>query len=144
MTSLTTSGPNAGPRNLLPNASFELDFGQGLPSNWTDMLSPLTVKLTATGQAPQCPPVIEDSADAPEGRRVVRIPVGVGQPGHLVSPVVPLKSGQAYTLSAYARSDLPSARLTLTAWTRTAPRRAASWNGSIRPRARPGLWPRST
>ena len=117
-------------RNLLPNASFELPLGQekhewirynpgqGAPDNWTDMFNPLTLKLAATRQAPALTPVIEDAADAPDGSRVVAIPIPEGQPGHLTSPVVPLKGGQAYTLSVYARSDEPSARLRLCVWNR--------------------------
>src|SRR3989304_5522588 len=44
---------NAKVKNLLPNASFELPLGQGLPWNWLDMLNPLTMGLTATDQAPK-------------------------------------------------------------------------------------------
>ena len=63
------------PTNLLPNASFELPFGpekhdwirynpgHGAPTNWTDMVNPLTVKLAATGQAPEVVPVIRTAAE---------------------------------------------------------------------------------
>ena len=122
------------PKNLLPNASFELDFGhpkhdwvhmnpgQGLSTNWTDMFTPLTMKLLATGQVSDPTPVeelpaIEEVSDAPDGSRAVAIPMPEGKPGHLTSPVVPLKFGQSYTLSVYARSDVPSAQLRLCVWT---------------------------
>jgi len=122
------------PKNLLPNASFELDFGhpkhdwvrlnpgQGLSTNWTDMLTPLTMKLVATGQVAKMTPVeelptIEEVSDAPDGSRAVAIPIPEGKSGHLTSPVVPLKPGQSYTLSVYARSDVPSAQLRLCVWT---------------------------
>jgi len=113
----------AAPKNLLPNASFELAFGYGVPDNWFDMYNPLTMKLAATDQIPQSVPEdwwkgIEGAADAPDGPKVVRVPIPEGQPGHLISPMVPLKMGQVYTLSAYARSDAPSAKLALTVWMR--------------------------
>ena len=87
------SASSAGPTNLLPNASFELAFGQanhkwtsrdpgfGSATNWTDMVNPLTIKLAATGQAPfvreeddwslanKKATVIEEVADAPDGTR---------------------------------------------------------------------------
>ena len=115
--------------NLLPNASFELDFGQakhewvkynpgeGGPDNWTDVFNPLTIPLAATGQAPAAMPVIEEVADAPDGGRAAVIPIPQDGPGHLTSPVVPMKGGQAYTLSVFARSDTPSAKLQLRVWT---------------------------
>ena len=98
---------SAPPKNLLPNASFELPFGpekhawtrynpgQGAPDNWTDMLTPLTIQLHATGQVPEPAPVIEDLAEAPDGSRGAAISIPEGQPGHLTSPVVSLKPGQA-------------------------------------------------
>ncbi|HCN08543.1 MAG TPA: hypothetical protein DIT01_11475 [Lentisphaeria bacterium] len=115
--------------NLLPNASFELDFGQakhewvkynpgeGGPDNWTDVFNPLTIPLAATGQAPAAMPVIEEVADAPDGGRATVIPIPEDGPGHLTSPVVPMKGGQVYTLSVFARSDTPSAKLQLRVWT---------------------------
>jgi len=116
-------------RNLLPNASFELPLGQekhdwvkynpgeGAPDNWTDLFNPLTLKLAATGQAPEKAPVIEEVAGAPDGGHAVAIPIPEGGPGHLTSPVVPMKGGQAYTLSVYARSDVSAAQLCLCVWT---------------------------
>jgi len=122
------SARSAGPKNLLPNASFELALGQakhkwtkrdpgyGSATNWTDMVNPLTIKLAATGQAPETAPVIEEVAGAPDGNRAAAISVSAKQPGHLTSPVVPMKLGQAYTLSVYARSDNPDAKLRLRLW----------------------------
>jgi len=118
------------PKNLLPNASFELGFGQGWPNNWADMLNPLTIQLSAASRPSatsswarlsaflETAPMSEEAVDAPEGNRVARIPIPEGKPGHLISPVVSLKKGQTYTLSAYARSDTPSAKLAFAVWTR--------------------------
>ncbi len=123
----------AGPKNLLPNASFELPLGQekhqwtardpgyGSPTNWTDMVNPLTLQLMASGQVSIGPPsetdpVIEEVPGTPEGSRAVAVSVSKNEPAHLTSPVVPMKYGQAYTLSVYARSDLPSAKLRLGVW----------------------------
>ena len=121
---------NSAPKNLLPNASFELTLGQekhdwvknnpgyGSATNWTDMVNPLTIKLASTNQLPETMPVIESVDDAVNGSRAVAIPFSADQPGHLTSPVVPLKPGQVYTLSVYARSDIPSATLRLAVWNR--------------------------
>ena len=130
-----TSKSSTQPRNLLPNASFELPFGQekhawtrynpgeGAPDNWTDMFNPLTIQLHAAGQVPVAAPVIQEVDGAPDGGRAVAISFSEGKPGHLTSPVVSLKPGQAYTLSVYARSDVPSAKLHLCMWNRP-----ANWN----------------
>ncbi len=103
-------------KNLLPNASFELDFGQakhewvkynpgeGAADNWTDMFTPLTAPLAKNGQVPQAWPVIVASADAPDAERAAVITAAEGKPGHLTSPVVAVKGGHGYTLSVYARS----------------------------------------
>ncbi len=106
--------------NLLPNASFELGFGEAmLPTHWADYQNRLTLRLTATGQVPPpWPSSLEQQEGAPDGRHVVRIVVAPGAPGHLPSPVVPIKAAQAYTISLYARSDEPSAKIRLTMWTR--------------------------
>ena len=115
-------------KNLMPNASFELDFGQakhdwvkynpgeGAADNWTDMFNPFTMPLAARHQVPEAWPVIEAAAEAPDGQRAAVISMAKDKPGHLTSPVVAIKGGQAYTLSVYARSDHPSARLQLCAW----------------------------
>jgi hypothetical protein len=117
-------------KNLLPNASFELDFGQakhdwikynpgeGASDNWTDFFNPMTLKLAATDQVPKVKPAIQAMADAPDGSRIAVLVAANGRPAHLTSPVVPMKGGQAYTLSAYARSDASGATLRLGLWNR--------------------------
>src|SRR5947208_9286402 len=50
--------------------------------------------------------------------RVVRIQVAPSSHGHLPSPVLAVKPGQAYTISAYTRSDKPSAKMRMAMWTR--------------------------
>ena len=111
------------PHNLLPNASFELPFGEEprQPTNWGNILNPLTLQLAATGQQPQGWPPRRMSMEAVEGDHVARIaldPVEGGGLGHLTSPLISIQGGQVYTLSAYARSDVPSASLRLAFWTR--------------------------
>ncbi|MDP6438291.1 MAG: hypothetical protein QGH74_01520, partial [Candidatus Brocadiia bacterium] len=89
-------------RNLLPNASFELSFGEQIPTNWGDLQNVLTLKLTATGQGPEKPPGIERQAQTVDGEHVAAIPlerIDKGSVGHLTSPAVPIKQGRAYTLS---------------------------------------------
>jgi len=122
--------PGTGPKNLLPNASFELDFGQakhgwirynpgeGASDNWTDFLNPMTLHLAASGQVPRVKPEIRTVTEAPHGDRVAVLVTRKGVPAHLTSPVVPVKGGQAYTLSAYARSDTRGATLRLGVWNR--------------------------
>jgi len=116
--------------NLLPNASFELDFGQakhgwtrynpgeGAADNWTDFFNSMTLQLAATGQVPRTKPAIRAAAEAPDGSRVAVLVAANGRSAHLTSPVVPVKGGQAYTLSAYARSDVAGATLCLAVWNR--------------------------
>ena len=105
------------PKNLLPNASFELDFGEGLCTNWGDLQNELTLPLSLTGQQERTPPCIEARDDAVDGEYAARLTLDPaadgGAVGHLTSPVVAVKPGQVYTLSVYARSDEPSARLNL-------------------------------
>ena len=109
--------------NLLPNASFELPLGEEprQPGNWGDILNPLTINLAATNQQPGNWPPRRVEAEAVEGNHAVRIaldPAGGAFLGHLTSPVVPVRGGQVYTLSAYVRSEVPSAWLKLCFWTR--------------------------
>ncbi len=101
--------------NVLPNASFELGLGQGAPTHWCDPFNQFTIRLAAMGEYPAALR-IEESADALEGRMVGVIAVKGGQAGRLLSGMVPVRPGQAYALSAYARSDLPSATLRLRMW----------------------------
>ena len=117
-------------KNLLPNASFEIDFGQakhdwvkynpgeGAADNWTDMFTPLTAPLAKNDQVPQTWPTIEAAADAPDGVRAAVITAAPGKPGHLTSPVVAVKGGHGYTLSVYARGDdaAAGARLHMCVW----------------------------
>ena len=98
----------AAAENVLPNASFEVGFGEGLQTHWADYQNALTIKLTSTGQLPKTWPAIEKRVDAPDGTHAVRLAVAPDAPGHLPSPVVGVKPGHAYTLSVYARSDEPS------------------------------------
>ena len=109
--------------NLLPNASFELPMGEEprQPGNWGDILNALTINLAATNQQPGNWPPRRVEAEAVEGNHAVRIaldPAGGAFLGHLTSPVVPVRGGQVYTLSAYVRSEVPSAWLKLCFWTR--------------------------
>ncbi len=114
-------------KNLLPNASFELSFGEQIPTNWGDLQNVLTLKLTATGQVPKTPPEIERQAQTVDGEHVAAIPLervdggapgATGPIGHLTSPAVPIKQGRAYTLSVHACSSTPSTTLELAFWTR--------------------------
>jgi len=109
------------PKNLLPNASFEMDFGTTLCTNWGDLQNELSLPLSLTGQQERTPPRIEARADAVDGEHVARLELDPrsdgGTLGHLTSPVVHVKPGQVYTLSVYARSDEPSAQLELGLWT---------------------------
>jgi len=57
-------------------------------------------------------------ADATDGSRVAVLTTAAGRPAHLIAPVVPMKGGQAYTLSAYARSNVPGVDLRLSLWNR--------------------------
>ncbi len=121
---------NAKLKNLLPNASFELDFGQakhdwvkynpgeGAADNWTDMFTPLTAPLAKNKQVPQAWPTIEAAADAPDGGRAAVITAAPGKPGHLTSPGMAVKGGPGYTLSVYARGDdaAAAARFHMCVW----------------------------
>ena len=109
--------------NLLPNASFELPLGEEprQPGNWGDILNALTINLAASNQQPGNWPPRRVEAEAVEGDHAARIaldPAGDAFVGHLTSPVVPVRGGQVYTLSAYVKSEVPSAWLKLCFWTR--------------------------
>jgi len=93
--------------NLLPNASFELPLGEEprQPGNWGDILNPLTINLAASHQQPGNWPPRRVSARAVEGDHAAQVtldPAGDAFVGHLTSPVVPVRGGQVYTLSACA------------------------------------------
>ena len=95
--------------NLLPNASFELGLGEGLPTHGLDYQNHLTLKLTATGQVPGA---------APDGKHLIRVAVTPAASGHTPSPVVKIHGAQAYTLSAFTRAEESSTKIRLTMWTR--------------------------
>ncbi len=117
-------------KNLLPNASFELDFGDTVPTNWGDTQNELTLQLHvalnpdeigATGQAPQTPPRSEPVGDAVNGEWAARIETEEGSSravGHLISPMVSVEPCTPHTISVCARSDDPSAKLEIGLWTR--------------------------
>ena len=121
--------------NLLPNASFEFDFGDNVPTNWADTHNPLTIKLQATGQAAKVTPRSEPVGDAVDGERAARIETEENQTpnaatdchrvrslgravGHLTSPLVSVLPCTPHTISVYAKSDDPSAKLEIGLWTR--------------------------
>ena len=60
----------APPKNLLPNASFELGWGEGMQTHWLDYQNALTIKLTAKGQLPKAWPGVKARPDAPDGKHV--------------------------------------------------------------------------
>lgn len=103
--------------NLIPNSSFELSLGQGLPNNWGDRMNPLTIQLAANGQD-TLKPEIDDAEDAPHGYRVARLDLIPGERRYLTSSLLPVERGRAYVLSAYARSEVLGTQLHLSLWTR--------------------------
>ena len=107
--------------NLLPNASFELDFGDNVPTNWADTHHELTIRLQATDRAPKVIPRSEAVGDAVDGERAARVETegnDGGAAGHLTSPLVPVQPCTPHTISVYARSEDPSAKLEIGLWTR--------------------------
>ncbi len=118
------SPPRLDPKNLLPNASFELPLGEyaGQTTNWADLFNPLTVSLASTRQQPKLWPPQREKTAAPHGSYSVRIPLESspqGFQGHFTSPLIRVRPGQSYTLSAFARSDSPSASIQLALWNRS-------------------------
>ena len=126
------------PKNLLPNASFELNFGDTVPTNWGDTQNELTLQLhldlkpdeIGVTQAPQVPPRSETIGEAVDGERVARIETeaplnpdetgtsGSTAVGHLLSPMVSVTPCTPYTISVYARSDEASVKMEIGLWTR--------------------------
>ena len=126
------------PKNLLPNASFEFDFGDTVPTNWSDTQNELTLRLhidlnpdeAGTTQVPQVTPRSEAADEAVHGERVARVeteaalnPDEMGESsgtavGHLLSPLVGVVPCTPYTISVYVRSDEPSAKLEIGLWTK--------------------------
>jgi hypothetical protein len=103
--------------NLVPNSSFELGLGQGLPNNWGDGMNSLTIQLAANGQETS-KPEIDETEDTPHGYRVARLDLIPGKKRHLTSSVLSVEPGRAYVLSAYARSKMAGTELNLSLWTR--------------------------
>lgn len=103
--------------NLLPNASFELGLGQGVPTNWANPLNDLTFRLVAD-KSPLAVPVMVARDDAPHSSLVARLDVTPERAQHLTSAVVSLEGARGYVLSAYVRSDTPGAKLRLCLWNR--------------------------
>ena len=107
--------------NLLPNASFELDFGDIVPTNWGDTQNELSLKVQATGQTPNVWPSSEAAGDAVDGERVGRVETEAaddGAAGHLLSPMINVQSCTPHTISVYAKCDDPSAKLEIGLWAR--------------------------
>ena len=124
-------------KNLLPNASFELDFGDPVPTNWGDTQNELTLPLhldlkpdeIGVTQVPQVPPRSEAISEVVDGERTARVeteaalnPDEMGESngtavGHLLSPMVSVVSCTPHTISVYARSDEASAKLEIGLWT---------------------------
>ena len=125
-------------KNLLPNASFELDFGDTVPTNWGDTQNELTLQLhldlkpdeTGATQVPQVPPRSEAIGEVVDGERAARVeteaalnPDEMGESGstavgHLLSPMVSVAPCTPHTISVYARSNEASAKLEIGLWTR--------------------------
>ena len=125
-------------KNLLPNASFELAFGDTVPTNWGDTQNELTLQLhldlnpdeAGTTQVPQVPSRSEVVGEAVDGERVARVeteaPLNLNETGessstavgHLLSPLVGVTPCTPYTISVYARSNEASAQLEIGLWTR--------------------------
>ena len=124
-------------KNLLPNASFELDFGDTVPTNWGDTQNELSLRLhldlnpdeAGTTQVPQVPPRSEVIGKAVDGERAARVeteaalyPNEMGNSstavGHLLSPMVSVVPCTPYTITVYARSDEASAKLEIGLWTK--------------------------
>ena len=125
------------PRNLLPNASFELAFGDPVPTNWGDTQNQLTLQLhldlkpdeIGVTQVPLVSPRSEVINEGVDGERAARVETEAALPphetgesgstavGHLLSPMVNVMPCTPHTISVYARSDEPSAKLEIGLWT---------------------------
>ena len=124
-------------KNLLPNASFELDFGDTVPTNWGDTQNELALQLhldlnpdeIGITQVPQISPHSEAIGEAVDGERAARVETepalnsdetgesGGTAVGHLLSPMVNVTPCTPYTISVYARSGEASAKLEIGLWT---------------------------
>lgn len=123
-------------KNLLPNASFELDFGDSVPTNWGDTQNELALQLhldlnpdeIGITQVPQVSPRSEATDETVDGKRAARVETepalnsdetaeSGSAVGHLLSPMVNVTPCTPYTISVYARSDDASAKLEIGLWT---------------------------
>ncbi|RKU38676.1 hypothetical protein C6496_05385, partial [Candidatus Poribacteria bacterium] len=94
-------------KNLLPNASFELDFGDTVPTNWGDTQNELALQLhldlnpdeIGITQVPQVSPRSEATDETVDGKRAARVETeptlnsdetgeSGSAAGHLLSPMV--------------------------------------------------------
>ena len=108
------------PKNLLPNASFELDFGDRVCTNWGDSQNELSLQVRAADQLPQKDPTSAAIAAAIDGARAARVETEAGGDkavGHLLSPLTAVDSCAPHTISIYARSDQEGAQLEIGLWT---------------------------
>ena len=125
-------------KNLLPNASFELDFGDTVPTNWGDTQNELALQLhldlnpneIGITQVPQVSPRSEATDETVDGERAARVETEAAlnpdemadsrsaAGGHLLSLMVSVEPCTPHTISVYARSDDPSAKLEMGLWTR--------------------------
>ncbi len=115
-------------KNLLPNGSFELgghyqfDGFWQRPAGWAEFYNPLTLGLVYLRQHPKRLPSAGRFPEVTHGRQCAQVPLEQGDDGswcgHLTSPMVQVKPGQAYVLSLSVRSEVPGARLRPRLWTR--------------------------
>ncbi len=114
--------------NLLPNGSFELggyyqfDGYWQRPTGWGEFYNPLTLGLVYLRQHPKRLPAAGRFPEVPHGRQCAQVPLEQDEQdewrGHLTSPMIQVKPGQAYVLSLSARSDVAGAKLRPRLWTR--------------------------
>jgi hypothetical protein len=109
------------PKNLLPNAAFELEFGDHVPTDWADYYNPLTIKLLARHQIPKVSPRSEIVEDAMHGERAARVEtesIGGRAIAHLTSAMVSVQPCTPHSISVYAKCEAPAATLEMGLWTR--------------------------
>ena len=107
-------------KNLLPNASFELDFGDHVCTNWGDTQNELSLRVRAADQVPEKDPTSAAIPDAMDGERAARVETetsGDEAVGHLLSPLITVNPCAPHTISIYARSDQEGALLEIGLWT---------------------------
>ena len=107
-------------KNLLPNASFELDFGDHVCTNWGDTQNELSLHVRAADQVPEKDPTSAAIPDAMDGEWAARVETetsGDEAVGHLLSPLITVDPCAPHTISIYARSDQEGAQLEIGLWT---------------------------